>query len=143
MFLGQHLHNLDDKGRISIPASFRKVIQTPGDDRIILTRSKDQCLIAYTVESWQTLLLEWSSRPSLDPELEAFERIYAANAWPTPVDTQGRILIPAYLREHARLEKEVLFAGRLKKFEIWQPTLWEDAVRRSTEILASANKRIQ
>lgn len=141
MFLGQYLHSLDDKGRISIPASFRKVVQGSGADRVVLTRSKDACLIAYSVEAWDALLAEWSARPSLDPQLEAFERIYAANAWPTPMDAQGRILVPSYLREYAQLEKDVVFAGRLKKFELWQPKLWEDAVRRSSELLAAGSSR--
>lgn len=137
VFLGQHSHNLDDKGRINIPAPFRKVIQGMGDDRIILTRSKDPCLMGYTVPAWENLLLEYSKKASLDPELEAFERIYAANASLTSLDTQGRILVPQYLREYAGLEKDVIFAGRLSKFELWHPNLWKDAVTKAAEILAN------
>lgn len=141
MFLGQHAHNLDEKGRVSVPASFRKVIQGLGDDRIVLTRSKDACLMGYTIQSWERLLSEYSQKPSLDLELEAFERIYAANASLTTLDGQGRILIPQYLREYAELEKDVVFAGRLSKFEIWHPNLWKTAVTRAAELLAHGHGR--
>ncbi|MBF0612326.1 MAG: division/cell wall cluster transcriptional repressor MraZ [Magnetococcales bacterium] len=139
MFIGQHSHSLDDKGRVNIPATFRKVIQGMGDDRIILTRSKDLCLMGYTVQAWEKLLDEYSQKASLDPELEAFERIYAANASLTQLDSQGRILVPQYLREYASLEKEVIFAGRLSKFELWHPDLWKDAITKATHILAQGH----
>ncbi|MBF0188234.1 MAG: division/cell wall cluster transcriptional repressor MraZ [Magnetococcales bacterium] len=140
MFLGQHSHSLDDKGRISLPAPFRKVVQGLGSDRVILTRGIGPCLLGFTVEAWQKLVDKLTMEPMLDREVEAFERIYAAHACETPVDRQGRVLIPPFLRNYAAIEKDVLFAGRIRKFEIWQPGRWDDAVQESTALLSDGGR---
>ncbi|MBF0285802.1 MAG: division/cell wall cluster transcriptional repressor MraZ [Magnetococcales bacterium] len=143
MFLGKHLHNLDDKGRVSIPAAFRKVMQQMGSDRLIITRGKSPCLVAFTVDEWSKVIEKTEKEPMLDDEVEAFERTYLAHASEIEVDRQGRVLIPEYLRELADLDKEAVFAGRNKKFEIWNPTQWAEAVRESGQRLNSAGGRLK
>ncbi|MEO5376374.1 MAG: division/cell wall cluster transcriptional repressor MraZ [Magnetococcus sp. DMHC-6] len=140
MFLGQHSHILDDKGRISIPLAFRKVVTDQGSDRVILTRAIEPCLIGFTVSAWQKVMDKLDQEPMLDREVEAFERVYAAHACETIIDRQGRILIPPYLRAYAGVEKDVIFAGRIRKFEVWHPERWDKAITKSTEMLADGGR---
>ncbi len=141
VFLGQHVHNLDDKGRVSLPAPFRKIVQSmEKSDRVILTRGVEACLLGFTVDAWREMINKLNQEPMLDPEVEAFERIFAAHACELSVDRQGRILVPPYLRAYAGLEKDVLFAGRIRKFEVWQPARWEEAVQKSAGLLSDGGR---
>jgi len=143
VFQGKHLHNLDEKGRTSIPASFRKVVQGLGGNQLILTRDHSPCLIAFTMDIWQRVTENLAKKSMLDPRVMAFERVFTGHAFEAAIDRQGRILIPPHLREHAGLEKEVVFTGRINKFELWQPARWDEAVTQSLEVLESGGQDLE
>lgn len=140
MFQGQHVNTLDDKGRVSMPAPFRKLIVSARS--IVLTRSNDPCILGFTQEAWKKKLDRIVQEPMLDQEVAAFTRLFVANAFETPIDSQGRILIPPRLREYAGLEKEVLFAGRLEIFEVWHLDRWREAEEQSARLLNSGGGRL-
>jgi MraZ protein len=132
MFRGRFEYSIDSKGRVSIPAKFRELLSEKYDDRLILTNF-DRCLVAYPYEEWRVLEEKVSSLSMVKKETKAFQRFFISGATECPIDKLGRILVPTTLRAYAQLEKNVVFAGMLKKFEIWGKERWEEEISRSQE----------
>jgi MraZ protein len=132
MFRGRFEYSIDSKGRVSIPAKFRELLADKYDDRLILTNF-DRCLVAYPYEEWRVLEEKVSSLSMVKKETKAFQRFFISGATECPIDKLGRILVPTTLRAYAQLEKNVVFAGMLKKFEIWGKERWEEEISRSQE----------
>ena len=130
MFRGRSNHIIDSKGRISVPARFRDLIKTNGDPRLIVTNS-DQCLAVYTYIEWQVIEEKVGQLSLVDRDIRAYKRFFISGACECSLDSQSRILIPPTLREHASLEKEVILAGQLKYFEIWDKVKFEEELTKS------------
>ena len=128
MFRGCFEHTIDDKGRVSIPSTFRKALIGLQDDRLIVTKfiiNSFRCLDVYPLAEWETLEQELTKKPRFEETVYKIESFYLANAHECQVDKQGRILLPPLLREYAEIDKEVMFAAALKKFRIWNKATWE------------------
>lgn len=121
MFMGEHLHNIDLKGRLFIPARFREGL----GDRFVVTKGLDGCLFAYPRPEWEALEQKLKSLPFTRGDARAFVRFFFSGAAECEVDKQGRILIPGNLREYARLEKDVVVIGVSSRVEIWAKGQWE------------------
>ncbi|MDL2329020.1 division/cell wall cluster transcriptional repressor MraZ [Desulfosarcina sp. OttesenSCG-928-A07] len=128
LFRGSSSHTIDTKGRIIIPSRFRDVIDANGDDHITITRM-DGCLYAYTTEQWNKISLQFSERPNKSAAMRRFERIFVGESAECKFDAQGRILIPQTLKEYAKLEKEIVLLGLLKRFEIWSKESRENEIQ--------------
>jgi MraZ protein len=124
MFRGRHDHTIDKKGRLSIPSSFRSEIQRRSGKAPILTNYKHH-LALYTYEDWEVIEQQLMSRSRLQPDVRAYTRFVVGGAMECPVDSQGRILVPPALREHAKLKSKVTLAGVLESVEIWDTKLFE------------------
>jgi MraZ protein len=132
MFRGRFEYTIDPKGRVSIPVKFRELLSEKDDDRLILTNF-DRCLVAYPWEEWRVLEDKVGSLSMVKKEAKAFQRFFLSGAMECPIDKLGRILIPPTLRAYAQLEKNVVFAGLVKKFEIWSRERWAEEIVRSQE----------
>lgn len=132
MFRGRFEHTIDAKGRVSIPAKFRELLAEKYDERLIITNF-DRCLVAYPFEEWRGLEERISSLSLVKKEVKAFQRFFISGAVECPIDKLGRVLIPPSLRDYAQLEKSVIFAGMLKRFEIWSKERWIEEIKRSEE----------
>ena len=130
MFRGRFEHIIDSKGRVSIPAKFRELLAEKYDDRLILTNF-DRCLVAYPYEEWRVLEERVSSLSMVKKEVKAFQRFFISGATECPIDKLGRILVPPTLRDYAQLGRNVVFAGMLRKFEIWSKERWLEEIKRS------------
>jgi MraZ protein len=130
MFRGRFEHIVDSKGRVSIPAKFRELLAEKYDDRLILTNF-DRCLVAYPYEEWRVLEERVSSLSMVKKEVKAFQRFFISGATECPIDKLGRILVPPTLRDYAQLERNAVFAGMLRKFEIWSKERWLEEIKRS------------
>ena len=118
MFRGRYHHTIDPKGRLSIPARFREELTQRGTDTLVLAEG-DHCIWAYPLDEWERLEQDFHQRPQVSPEVRKVLRTAVLSAKDCPVDRAGRMLVPPDLREFARLQKEVVIAGWLKRFEIW------------------------
>lgn len=129
MFRGHYEHAIDAKGRTSIPARFRDVLLAAGSDlRLIVTPALfDPCLHVHPMKEWEELEAKIAALPQFDPNVVAFRRKYLSAAVEAEIDKAGRILIPPMLREHADLQKEVLWAGMGKTAELWSRARWKKA----------------
>ena len=120
MFFGQYEHNIDAKGRLTIPASFRE--QAP--EGIYLTEGFDSNLIAYPKEHFEQIAKNLSELSITDPETRALRRLIFSNAAMLTYDTAGRILIPAFLRATGQINDTCMIIGVGDSFEIWPVELW-------------------
>lgn len=131
MFWGEFAHQLDQKGRLIIPARFRPAL----DRGAILTRGLDRNLVIYPAEAWQSVTQQLNQMPITQPTSRALRRLLLSGAVELEIDKQGRILIPAYLREYATIDTEVLLVGMETFIELWQPEEWRAALANIAEIL--------
>ena len=114
MFMGEYSHSIDAKGRLIIPSRFRDEL---GDD-FVLTKGLDGCLSIYPQNEWEAFEQKLRALP--------FTRFFVASAAPCELDKQGRILVPATLREYAGLEKDVVLTGNINRIEIWSKRKWSE-----------------
>lgn len=121
MFMGTYEHSIDTKGRVIIPAKFREQL----GDSFVVTLGLDGCLFVYPENEWQDFVKELKELPG-SKEARKLQRYFMAGAAPCDVDKQGRVLIPANLREKAGLEKDIVFVGVMSKIEIWSKEHWDE-----------------
>jgi len=131
-FRGQSVHRLDNKGRLRIPTKFREILQKHRTDALVITLM-NECLVAYPPEDWEQIEEKALKFSQVQPQQRAFMRYFISSAVECEFDNQGRILIPPLLREQAHLEQEVLVAGMLSNFEIWDRTAWNKHFQWSKE----------
>jgi len=121
MLIGEYSHSLDTKGRLAIPARFRKKLAIGA----VVTRGLDNCLFLYTKEEWAKLAEKLASLPISQAKSRAFSRLMLAGAMDVKIDKQGRILIPDYFRHYAQLNREAVIAGLYNRLEIWDAEIWK------------------
>ncbi len=123
-FRGQSLNRIDAKGRLRIPTKFREVLQNHFKDALVVTMMH-RSLVAYPPETWEEIESKVQDFSLIQPYQRAFMQHFISSAEVCEFDDQGRILIPPVLRKKAGLEQEVLLAGVLRGFEIWDKAAWE------------------
>jgi MraZ protein len=123
MFLGQFQHNLDDKGRLMIPARYRDLLATGG---AYITQGFDKCLMVMSEAYFKQVYDRISAMNLADPMARLLRRLILSNAYPVEVDKVGRILVPQNLRQAVTLESEAILAGQGEYFEVWTPAAWNE-----------------
>ena len=125
MFRGRFEHTIDAKGRTSVPARYRDVLDSIGERRIVVTSALDPCLVAYTLAEWIAFEERLAKLPQFDRAVQKLKRLYVSGAVECDIDDSGRILIPPTLRAYASLQKDVLWAGSGKYAELWDKEAWK------------------
>ncbi|MBU1039346.1 division/cell wall cluster transcriptional repressor MraZ [Patescibacteria group bacterium] len=120
MFIGEYQHALDDKGRLAVPVKFRLELKSGA----VVTRGLDNCLFVYTKSAWNVLAKKLANLPISQANTRAFARLMLAGAMDVEVDSQGRVLLPDYLRSYAGLKKEIVVAGLYDRLELWDKSRW-------------------
>lgn len=128
MLLGEYQHTLDTKGRVTIPAKLRGELAAG----LVVTRGFDKNLVAYPLSEWEALATKIMQRPLSDRNSRDFRRRFFSNATDLVPDRQGRILLPANLREFAGIDSDVVIAGMFDHIELWDKQTWT-SVRESVE----------
>ena len=122
MFLGQFQHNLDDKGRLMIPARYRDLLAAGA----FITQGFDKCLMVMTDVYFKQVYDRISAMNLADPMARLLRRLILSNAYPVEADKVGRILVPQNLRQVITLESEAIVAGQGEYFEVWTPDAWNE-----------------
>jgi len=125
-FLGSYRHQLDEKGRLALPASFRR---SAGDEAFVLIHAYEPALFLYPLRTWSGVEERLTELLRRQPEAHATVLGLTSSATEVIPDKQGRILIPERLQQAARLDTEALIVGALEKIEIWNPELFDSATR--------------
>lgn len=121
MFLGEYKHSIDPKGRVTIPARFRDELGSS----FVATKGLDDCIFIYPMDEWKILEGKLKTLPFTRADVRSFVRFFFAGACELEMDKQGRILLPANLREYAGIEKELVVIGVGSRVEIWSSETWE------------------
>ncbi len=122
MFTGEYRHTVDDKGRIAVPSKFRALL----DGGAVVSRWIDGCLAIHTLAGWALLADKIAELPVTDASARLFGRSVFAGATEAELDKQGRVLLPAYLREGIGLATDALVIGARDHAEIWTPATWAE-----------------
>jgi MraZ protein len=120
MFLGQFTHTIDAKGRLTIPVKFRDLL----DQGAYVTQGFERNLQVYTTDSFERLAQRATTLTTTDPEARAVRRVIFGGATEVTLDSSGRILIPPFLREYAKLDGDTTIVGAGEYFELWNAEAW-------------------
>jgi transcriptional regulator MraZ len=142
VFKGTYFHRIDPKGRVPVPASFRRTLAQE-DARTVVVTSLDQCLAIYPPSEWRRLEEQLRALPAFSRPVKALTRLLMSRAADCELDVQGRILLPAPLRVAAGLEREAVVVGVLNRFEVWSPERWASFVADSEKLLDDASLDVQ
>ena len=132
---------MDTKGRLSVPSGFRMELQRRSEKAPVLTNLGDH-LALYPADVWEQKERELLEFSEMQPDVQDFQRYVVADANDAPLDAQGRILVPALLRNEAELGSKVLLAGVLQKIEIWNPERFEEKKRLTLRRLDEIQKSV-
>jgi MraZ protein len=122
MFYGEFDYKIDEKGRVPVPPKFRNVLK----DGVVLTPGAEKCITVYPIPEWKKISTSITSSPLARSKMRKLGRALFATAFSTRIDGQGRIPIPAPLREHAGIADDIVFACVNTYMEIWNKVLWEE-----------------
>lgn len=137
MFLGQYQHNIDSKGRLTIPARFRELLVAEG---AYVTQGFDNNLMVLTVSSFKQISQRVNTMSMTDPMARLLKRLIFSGADLVDFDKVGRILIPQFLRDAAGLDGEAMIVGVGAYFEIWSPEMWQEQVNQLKDVEANAQR---
>ncbi len=121
MFIGEYKHNLDEKGRLAIPAKFRAILKKGA----VVTKGLDNCLFLYSREQFEKIAQKFAALPLGQSKARALSRHMLAGAMDLEFDNQGRVTLPEYLRQFSGLSKNVIVAGLYNHLEIWNEAAWK------------------
>jgi MraZ protein len=122
MFLGENRHTLDPKGRIIMPSRLRQKLGSV----FYATKGLDHCIFIYTIEEWEKLEDKIQTLPFMKGDVRSFTRVFFSGACELEMDRQGRVLLPANLKDHAEIDKDVVIAGVGSRLELWSVERWEE-----------------
>jgi len=137
MFLGQFQHNLDDKGRLMIPARYRDLLAAGA----YITQGFDRCLMVMTDAYFNEMYAIINSMNMADPTARMLRRLILSNAYPVEVDKVGRVLVPQNLRQFLGVESgELTVAGQGDYFEVWAPADWREQMNHVQDVQANEQR---
>jgi MraZ protein len=139
MFIGEYTYSIDDKKRLALPQKFREKL----GKKVIITRGLDQCLFAYSQKEWSKLAQKLSQLPLSQADARGFARLMLTGAMELNIDKLGRILLPDYLKEYAKIEKKVIIAGVFNRIEIWDEKIWKEYKMRTEKEVGDIAERLK
>ncbi len=125
MFRGLTALNIDEKGRITIPSTYRQAIMDEASGEVVITiDTEERCLLLYPSPAWLTIEAKLQELPSFLPATRRIQRLLIGHATDVELDRSGRVLLPPLLREYAGLDKTLMLVGQGNKFELWDQSQW-------------------
>lgn len=137
MFLGEFAHNLDDKGRITLPSRWRDAL----GERVVVTRGIEPCLLVFPETGFESYLKEIAT-VSLKADTRGLSRFFSGKATDDVPDRQGRITVPLALRQFAGLNGEVMLVGAYDHVELWNPARYAEVNAELEKSVSEMSERI-
>ncbi len=141
MFIGEHRHSIDEKGRLQLPVKWRSKLA----EGAVITKGFDGSLKFYPLSAWQEIAEKLAKLPQSQASTRAYVRQTLAGAVDVELDKLGRVVLPAYLRQYANLGKQAILAGLFDHVEVWDEKTWETyqgQIDQTTEEFAQTLKEI-
>jgi len=132
VFLGEYNHSLDPKGRLVMPAKFRRGLE----HGCVVTKGQDRCLFVFPRERWDEEAEKVLRLPRTDRRARNFARSFFASASDQVPDKQGRIQLPEALRAYAGLERDVTVVGMADHVELWPTAVWNEVAAEADDYYA-------
>lgn len=126
-FRGNFTHTVDTKGRVSLPAEFRRILDQQNERSVVITNYISEgarCLEGFSRAAWEDFEERLRAKSRFSSKMQRLENFYLSRSAECQVDGSGRILLPAYLRSYAGLEKELTFTSSIHGFRIWDSRVW-------------------
>lgn len=139
MIIGQYSHTIDDKKRISLPKNWKNLF----GKKVVMTRGLDNCVFLYTTKEWTKIAEKLAQTSMGSRDARDLNRFFLSGATETDFDSAGRILLPEYLKDFAKLEKEVIFAGLFNRAEIWNEKEWNKKQKEVSERADDVASKLQ
>jgi MraZ protein len=138
VFLGTHTPRLDDKGRLILPAKFRDDLA----GGVVITKGQERCLYVFPAAEFRRLAEQLQAQPVTHKAARAYGRVFFASAHDELPDKQGRVTIPAHLREYAGLDRDVVVIGASNRVEIWDQEAWDTYLASSETAFAEIEEGV-
>ncbi len=138
MFLGTHTPRLDDKGRLFLPAKFRERLA----GGLVVTRGQERCLYVYPMDEFAKVTESMRQGPTSSRQARDFTRVFLSGASDEIPDKQGRVTIPASLRQYAGLTKDCTVIGAGSHVEVWDTTAWTDYLASTEQAYADQSEEV-
>jgi MraZ protein len=138
MFLGTHTPRLDEKGRLFLPAKYRDEL-APG---LVITKGQERCLYVFPLEEFGRITEALRTAPVTAKAVRDYSRVFFASASDELPDKQGRVTIPAALRDYAGLERDCVVIGANTRLEIWDATAWTSYLDRQEDAFSDASEEV-
>ncbi len=132
MLIGEYHHNIDDKGRLTIPSKFREEI----GEKFIVTRGLDNCLFVYSLVEWEKIVSKLKTLPFTKKDARTFTRFFLSGATLCEFDKQGRINLANSLISYAGIQKECAIIGVNDRLEIWALDKFNNLMEENTDSLS-------
>jgi len=133
-FIGTHHCKVDSKGRIQVPAVFRRYLGTEGGETFVVTRGLDDSLLLYAPEGWMQFQEKLDQLPSGSKKRKVI-RFFSHNSKPLLLDKQGRVSLPKPFMADYGIEDEALLVGALDHIEVWNPKAFDDQIENVDDAL--------
>ena len=138
MFLGTHNPRLDDKGRLFLPAKFRDRLA----DGLVVTRGQERCLYVFPMDEFMRLAAQMQQAPTTSKAARDYTRVFLSGASDEVPDKQGRVTIPAALRQYAGLSRECTVIGTGAKLEVWDTDSWTAYLESTEQAFADQSEEV-
>lgn len=138
MFLGTHNPRLDDKGRLFLPAKFRDRLA----DGLVVTRGQERCLYVFPMDEFMRLAAQMQQAPTTSKAARDYTRVFLSGASDEVPDKQGRVTIPAALRQYAGLSRECTVIGTGAKLEVWDTDSWNAYLESTEQAFADQSEEV-
>ena len=138
MFLGTHTPRLDDKGRLILPAKFRDRLA----GGLVMTRGQERCLYVFPLETFTEIATEMQKAPTSSRAARDYMRVFLSGASDEIPDKQGRVTVPAALRQYAGLDRECTVIGTGSRVEVWDTAAWEEYLASTEQAFADQSEEV-
>ena len=142
MFYGEYAHTIDRKGRIILPSRFREIAKAHYIEKFFVTRGLDKCLFMFSEDEWHAQEQKFKGISFTKQQARTFNRLYFSGAQEILPDKQGRILLPAYLKDYAQIKREVVIVGVSNRIEIWSKDKWSEFYSNSRQSFEEIAEKI-
>lgn len=138
MFLGTHTPRLDDKGRLFLPAKFRERLSTG----LVVTRGQERCLYVFPMDEFVKVTEQMQEAPTTNRAVRDYIRVFLSGASDEIPDKQGRVSVPAHLRQYAGLTRECTVIGTGSRVEIWDTEAWNDYLASTEQAYSEQSEEV-
>ncbi|KRE41035.1 division/cell wall cluster transcriptional repressor MraZ [Knoellia sp. Soil729] len=138
MFLGTHTPRLDDKGRLFLPAKFRERLSTG----LVVTRGQERCLYVFPMDEFVKVTEQMQAAPTTNRAVRDYIRVFLSGASDEIPDKQGRVTVPAHLRQYAGLTRECTVIGTGSRVEVWDTDAWNDYLASTEQAYSEQSEEV-